>query len=136
MKSYSQMIRLDTFIERFEYLKLNGVVGESTFGFDRVLNQRFYNSDLWKSVRNKVIIRDNGCELGMEDRPIMGRIYIHHINPIAAQDIIGNSPKLYDLDNLVCVSYDTHQAIHYGDSNLIVSLPIARTPNDTCPWKH
>lgn len=136
IKSYSEMIRLNTFLERFEYLKLKGKVGDETFGYSRYLNQHFYHTREWKSVRDQVIIRDNGCDLAIFDREIRDRILIHHINPITEEDILDRNPLVFDLDNLVCVSKLTHDAIHYGDSNLLPSDTIViRTKNDTCPWR-
>lgn len=136
IKSYSEMIRLNTFLERFEYLKLKGKVGDETFGYSRYLNQHFYHTREWKDVRDQVIIRDNGCDLAMPDREIRDRILIHHINPITEEDILDRNPLVFDLDNLVCVSKLTHDAIHYGDSNLLLSDTIViRTKNDTCPWR-
>ena len=136
MRSYSELSKLKTFEERFRYLQLNGAVGQETFGFDRYLNQRFYRSQKWKSVRDTVIIRDNGCDLGIKDRMIFGRVLIHHMNPISIDDIRQQSELLLNPEYLVCVSHDTHNAIHYGDENLLITLPIERTRNDTCPWKH
>lgn len=135
IKCYSEMIKLPTFEERFKYLQLNGTVGAATFGFDRYLNQNFYRSAEWKRVRNEVIVRDNGCDLGMEDRMIHGRIYIHHMNPITEKDILYHSDAILDPEYLICVTHNTHNAIHYGDENLIITGPIVRTKNDTCPWK-
>jgi len=136
IKSYSEMIRLNTFLERFEYLKLKGKVGDETFGYSRYLNQHFYHTREWKNVRDQVIIRDNGCDLAIDDREIRDRILIHHINPITEEDILDRNPLVFDLDNLVCVSKLTHDAIHYGDSNLLPSDTIViRTKNDTCPWR-
>jgi len=134
-KSYKELIKLDSFEERYRYLRLTGHVGEDTFGWDRYLNQLLYRSQRWKQTRDKVIIRDEGCDLGMPDRPIKGRVIVHHINPLTAQDIERDSEKLYDLDNLICVSHSTHNAIHYGDESQLDILPPERTPNDTCPWK-
>lgn len=136
MRSYSELSKLKTFEERFRYLQLNGAVGQETFGFDRYLNQRFYRSQKWKSVRDAVIIRDDGCDLGIKDRMIFGRVLIHHMNPISIDDIRQQSELLLNPEYLVCVSHDTHNAIHYGDENLLITLPIERTRNDTCPWKH
>ena len=135
IKTYSELITIPSYEERFKYLKLDGVVGEETFGFDRYLNQIFYNSDEWKSRRNDIIIRDNGCDMAMDDYEIKGRIYIHHMNPIAITDIISQSDFLLNPEYLVCVSFRTHQAIHYGDESLLVTAPIERKPNDTCPWR-
>lgn len=135
IRSYKELIRLPTFEERFEYLRLSAIVGESTFGFERHLNQVFYRSPEWKHVRRDIIARDYGCDLGIEDRQIMDRIEIHHINPITPEDIENRSDLLLDMDNLICVSPNTHKAIHYGDERLITkSVPTIRRPNDTCPW--
>lgn len=133
--TYSNLVELPTFAERFDYLALNGVVGESTFGGSRYLNQLFYNSKEWKEVRDIVIMRDEGCDLGCLDRPITGTIYIHHINPIRKDDILTRSWKVLDPENLICVSFNTHQAIHYGDRSILIPDLIERYPNDTCPWK-
>ena len=137
IKTYSELLTFETFEERFNYLKLNGIVGQDTFGFDRYMNQLLYhNSKEWKAVRNKVIVRDNGCDLGMEGYDILGRILVHHLNPITIDDIKNRSPTIFDLNNLICVSHNTHNAIHYGDENLLVKVPIERKLNDTCAWKH
>ena len=136
IRSYSELIHIPTFEERFEYLKLSGAVGKETFGFDRYLNQVFYRSKEWKRVRDLVIVRDNGCDLGIEDREICGRIYIHHMNPISLSDIERKSESILNPEYLICVTHNTHNAIHYGDSSLLVTAPIERTPNDTCPWRH
>ena len=136
-RTYSELIKLKTFEERFDYLKLNGTVGKDTFGFDRYMNQLLYhNSKEWKAVRRKVIVRDNGCDLGMEGYDILGKILVHHLNPITIDDIKNRSPTIFDLNNLICVSHNTHNAIHYGDESLLVKAPIERKLNDTCPWKH
>lgn len=136
IRSYSELITFDDFFDRFEYLKLGGVVGEETFGYDRYLNQMFYQSDLWKKdVRPWIISRDNGCDLGCPDRPIVGAIYVHHMNPITIDDIVNRTAKLTDEENLICCSFMTHQAISYGDSRLLQRDPIVRKPNDTCPWR-
>ena len=136
MRTYRELIKLPTFEERFRYLELKGMVGEETFGYDRWLNQRFYRSPEWKHVRDQVILRDNGCDLGIEDRQIFGRVLIHHMNPIKQKDITGFSDILMDPEYLICVSHETHNAIHYGDESLIVpSEPLERTPFDQCPWK-
>ena len=136
IKTYSELITIPTFEERFEYLKLDGQVGVETFGFDRYLNQAFYKSDEWLSIRDYVITRDNGCDLGMEGYEIYGRILIHHINPITKDDIIQRSRILLDPENLITTVKRTHDAIHYGDSNLLIRAPIERRKNDTCPWRH
>lgn len=136
IRTYSELITLPTFKERFEYLRLNGSVGEETFGFDRYLNQIFYRSQEWKSIRDYVIIRDNGCDLAAEGYDIYGKILIHHLNPIDTVDIIQNSKYLLDPEYLITTTHNTHNAIHYGDANLLISEPIIRTKNDTCPWRH
>ena len=136
MRTYSDLILLPTFKERFEYLKLSGVVGRDTFGFDRYLNQQFYRTSEWKKVRDAVIIRDNGCDLGVEGYEIYDRIIIHHMNPITANDIIKHSDWIVDPNQLICTSFRTHNAIHYGDISLIDKQPTIRKPNDTCPWRH
>lgn len=137
IKTYSELITLPTFEERYRYLRIGGRVGEQTFGFDRYLNQQFYRSDEWLSVRNKVIIRDNGCDLGMLDREIAGRsrIIVHHMNPITKDDIIHNSEYLLDPEYLICTIKNTHDAIHYGDESLLIKPPIERSKYDTCPWR-
>lgn len=134
-KSYSELIKLKTFKERFEYLKLNGSVGEATFGYDRIFNQMFYKLTKWQNVRDKVILRDNGCDMGMEGYDIYGKIIVHHINPITMQDILNESSKLFDPENLICVSHTTHNAIHYSNENILAEMPVERKKNDTCPWK-
>ena len=136
IKTYSELITIPTFEERFEYLKLDGQVGIETFGFNRYLNQAFYKSDEWLSIRDYVITRDNGCDLGMEGHEIYGRILIHHINPITKDDIIQRSRILLDPENLITTIKRTHDAIHYGDSDLLMKAPIERRKNDTCPWRH
>lgn len=135
IKSYSELSLLPTFEERFEYLKLGGTVGADTFGFDRIFNQKFYQSYEWKTVRNEIIVRDLGCDLGIEDRQIFGRILIHHMNPISLKDISDATKFLLNPEYLICVSHDTHNAIHYGDIRLVKKDLVERKPNDTCPWK-
>lgn len=136
IRTYSELIRLKTFEERFEYLKLSAIIGDSTFGYERYLNQIFYRSPEWKNVRREVIVRDNGCDLAVQGRDILERIEVHHINPISLDDIEEGSDLLLDMDNLICVSPNTHKAIHYGDSSMLTRIePIIRKPNDTCPWK-
>lgn len=135
IKTYSELIRLPTFEERFEYLKLKGPVGKDTFGHDRYLNQVFYTSQEWRRLRDKIIIRDNGCDLGIEGREIGGKIYIHHLNPLAVNDILAHSEYLVNPEYLICTSFETHNAIHYGDINLLPRNPIERKRNDTCPWR-
>lgn len=135
IKTYSELIQLPTFEERFQYLKLSGAVGKETFGFDRYLNQNFYRSAAWKRVRDQVIVRDNGCDLGIDDRIIYGKILIHHMNPINDRDILDLTDILLNQEYLICVSHLTHNAIHYSDESLLPSEPIVRFKNDTCPWK-
>lgn len=136
MKTYNEMISLPTFEQRFEYLKLHGQVGSDTFGFDRYLNQVFYHSPEWRSVRREVIIRDNGCDLACPDLEIFGRIYIHHMNPIQPNEIEDRKDDILNPNYLVCVSHDTHNAIHYGDSRYLQKKTyMERTRNDTCPWR-
>lgn len=136
IKTYSELIALPTFEERYQYLKLDCSVGVETFGFDRYLNQNFYRSTAWKRVRDEVIVRDNGCDLGIEDRIIRGKILIHHMNPINDKDILNLTDILLNPEYLICVTHATHNAIHYGDEDLLIKGPIIRTKNDTCPWKH
>lgn len=135
IRTYSELSRLNTFEERYEYLQLKGLVGESTFGFDRYLNQVFYRSSRWKSVRNQVIIRDCGCDLGVPGYEIHGKILIHHMNPITIDDIERESAYLLDPEFMICTTLNTHNAIHYGDASLLYTAPIERRPNDTCPWR-
>lgn len=135
IKTYSELVTLPTFEERYRYLRLSGIVGEDTFGFDRYLNQIFYRSQKWKAIRDQVIIRDNGCDLGIEDRMIHGRILIHHMNPITLKDIEKESEFLLDPEFLISTTHNTHNAIHYGDESLLVLMPVERTMNDTCPWR-
>jgi hypothetical protein len=136
IRTYSELITLPTFEERYLYLKLDGEVGKETFGFDRWLNQVFYNSKEWKTFRGDIIVRDMGCDLGVEERPIGGRIYIHHIEPIKLDDILHRRlDVLMNPDNAISVSFETHNAIHYGDESLLLTVPVERRPNDTCPWK-
>lgn len=135
IRTYSELITLPTFEERFRYLQLKGAVGRDTFGFDRYLNQVFYRSQRWKSIRDQVILRDNGCDLSMPGHEIYGRVYIHHMNPITLDDIINESDFLLDPEYLICTIHNTHNAIHYGDENLLITTPIERSKNDTCPWR-
>ena len=136
IKTYSELITIPTFEERFEYLQLKGSVGKDTFGYDRHLNQVLYRSSEWKRLRNQIIIRDCGCDLACDGYDIHSKVLIHHLNPITVEDVIARSRKVFDPDNLVCVSHNTHNAIHYGDVDLLVTGPIIRTKNDTCPWRH
>lgn len=135
IKTYSELMQLPTFRERYRYLRLGGRVGEETFGFDRYINQMFYKSEQWLSIRNKIIIRDNGCDLGVEGHDINSRIIIHHMNPLTKEDILEQSEFLLDPEYLICVTKSTHDAIHYGDESLLITAPVERRPNDTCPWK-
>ena len=136
IRTYSELITIPTFEERFEYLQLKGSVGKDTFGYDRYLNQVLYRSPEWKRLRNQIIIRDGGCDLACDGYDIYGKVLIHHLNPITVEDVLARSRKVFDPDNLVCVSHNTHNAIHYGDVDLLVTGPIIRTKNDTCPWRH
>lgn len=135
IKTYSELVRLPTFEERFEYLKLKGSVGKDTFGHNRYLNQVFYTSQEWRRLRDEIIIRDNGFDLGIEGREIGGKIYIHHLNPLGVNDVLTHSEYLVNPEYLICVSFETHNAIHYGDINLLPRDPIERKRNDTCPWR-
>lgn len=135
IRTYSELTKLPTFEERFQYLRLDGNVGQETFGFDRYLNQNFYKSKEWKSLRDRIIIRDNGCDLGMEGFDIYGKILIHHMNPILLNDIIHQTEFLLNPEYLICTCHNTHNAIHYGDENLLMTVPKERTKNDTCPWR-
>ena len=136
IRTYSELILLPAFEERFKYLQLNGRVGDDTFGFDRYINQNFYRSAEWKRIRDLVIMRDNGCDLALEGYEIYGRILIHHMNPITVKDVELNTEYLMNPEYLICVTHNTHNAIHYGDEKLINKGPVVRTKNDTCPWKH
>ena len=135
IRCYKELSRIDNYEERFRYLKLVGQVGESTFGFDRYLNQIVYSSKRWKQVRNAVIIRDEGRDMGVEGYEIQGRIVIHHMNPISVEDVEKDSDFIYDPEFLICVSPITHNAIHYGDESLLPKGPVDRFPNDMCPWR-
>ena len=135
IRSYTELSALKTFEERFRYLRLSGIVAEETFGFDRIINQKFYRSPEWKRIRDLVIIRDNGCDLGIEDREIFGRVVIHHMNPVRLNDFKNLSEILLNPEFLICTTHVTHNAIHYGDENLLIKAPVERNKNDTCPWK-
>jgi len=135
IRTFSELRKFKTFDDRYKYLKLSGVVGESTFGYDRYLNQVLYHSRKWKQTRNSVIIRDEGCDLGVEDYDIYDKIIIHHMNPITMSDIEYERDILYDPEGLICTSSRTHNAIHFGDESLLVKPLIERTKNDTCPWR-
>ena len=135
IRTYSELITLPTFEERYKYLRLCGAVGQETFGFDRYLNQMFYKTKEWKNIRREIIIRDLGCDLGVEGFEIFGRIIVHHMNPITKDDILSRSKFLLDPEYLICTSHNTHEAITYGDESLLITAPIERTKNDTCPWR-
>ena len=135
IKTYSELILLPTFIERYRYLRIGGRVGEETFGVYRYLNQRLYRSDEWRRLRDQIIVRDQGCDLGVEGYDIYGQILIHHIIPITIKDVLDRNPLVFDPENLICTVKNTHDAIHYGDESLLVCEPIVRTKYDTCPWK-
>ncbi len=135
IRSYRELRRLSTFEERFKYLSLKGIVGESTFGFDRFLNQNFYRSTEWRSVRHLVIIRDNACDLGIIGYEIEFQILIHHMNPISIEDIESGNQDIFDPEFLICTTYNTHRAIHFGDDSLLPKPPIVRRPNDTTLWR-
>ena len=135
MRTYSEMIRLRSYEERVKYLWLSGMVGKDTFGFDRYLNQMFYRDAAWRKIRRDVIIRENGFDLGCEDRSIGLKVIVHHIEPITKEDVLAHSDRLLDPDNLVCCSPETHRLIHYGLEADTETMPLERTPNDTSPWK-
>lgn len=134
IRTYTELSRLKTFRERYDYLRLAGIVGEKTFGSERYLNQSFYRSYDWKKVRDKVIMRDNGCDLGVEGYDIPRHIIIHHVNPITIEDIEEMKPEIFDPEFLICVSERTHNAIHFGDADLLPKELVVRRPGDTCPW--
>lgn len=136
IRTYSELTKYSTFEDRFRYLSLKGQVGEETYGFDRWINQKFYRSREWKQIRDYVIVRDSGCDLGILGREIPDRIIVHHINPILVYDIQYATEYLLNPEYLICVSNNTHQAIHYGDETLLITMPAPRAANDTCPWKH
>lgn len=135
IRTYSELITLPTFEERYRYLRLGGKIGDETFGFDRYLNQIFYKTDEWLRVRDYVIIRDNGCDLGIEGREIHSKILVHHMNPITKEDILNRSEYLLNPEYLICTVKRTHDAIHYGDDSLLFKELVVRTKNDTCPWR-
>lgn len=134
IRTYHELIQLPSFRERYEYLRIGGLVGNDTFGFDRYLNQKFYHSQEWKQIRRDVIIRDEGRDLAMEGYEIQNGVYIHHMNPIGKDDLQNATELLLNPDYLVCVSFRTHQAIHYGDASLLPQLPVERRPGDTKLW--
>lgn len=136
IRTYSELIKLPTFLDRFRYLQLGGQVGVETFGYDRYLNQILYRTTEWKRFRNKIIVRDNGCDLACDGYEIVGqRILVHHINPISVEDVLQRDPKVFDPENAVSTILNTHNAIHYGDESLLLIEPVERKPNDTCPWR-
>ena len=134
IRTYTELIQIPTFEERYRYLKLSGSVSKETFGFDRYINQQFYHSYEWKRIRNDIIARDMGCDLAVYGREICGRIFIHHMNPIKADDISKKSDLIINPEYLVCVSKLTHDAIHFSDDSILYHDPVERKPNDTCPW--
>lgn len=135
IKTYSELSQLSSFRERYEYLRLAGSVGVETFGFDRYLNQTFYRTREWRDLRDFVILRDNGCDLGVVGHEIYGKVIIHHMNPITAKDIESRSEFLLNPEYLITTIHNTHNAIHYGDESLLITAPVERRRNDTCPWK-
>lgn len=135
IRCYSELITLPTFIERYRYLKIGGRVGAATFGHDRYLNQLLYTSDEWREFRDWIVIRDKGCDLAVPEFELHERILVHHIDPITIEDVLNRHPKIFDPENTISTSLNTHNAIHYGDESRLAILPIERTPNDTCPWR-
>ena len=136
IRTYSELIKFTDFIERYNYLRLDGTVGKETFGFERFLNQKFYNSKEWLAVKREVIIRDNGCDLGLDGYEIHGKILVHHMNPIEQSDILRRTDILLNPEFLISTTLETHNAIHYGNENILPVLIPERTKNDTCPWRH
>lgn len=134
IRTYSELVKLDNFLDRFDYLKLSGIVGAETFGFDRYLNQALYSSIIWKKSRRNTILRDNGCDLGLEDYPL-DRALVHHMNPITLEQIENRDPIIFDEEFLITVSHNTHNAIHYGDQTLLPQPLIERRPGDTLLWR-
>ena len=135
IRTYTELIKLESFIDRYNYLRLGGVVGSTTFGFDRYLNQLLYTSKRWRATRDRIIIRDNSCDLGLEDYELHSGVIIHHMNPITIEDVENDSDLIYDPEFLICTSSNTHNAIHYSDATLLPRLPITRRPGDTIPWR-
>lgn len=135
IRTYTELIRIDDFVGRYEYLRLRGEVGVSTFGWERWMNQMLYRSSKWRRTRDKVIIRDMGCDLAHQDFQIGDRIIIHHMNPLTLEQIEDDVDEIYEPEFLICTSHMTHNAIHYGDQSLLPQLPVERMPGDTCPWK-
>lgn len=136
IRTYSELITYNTFIDRYNYLKLNGQIGVETFGMDRYINQSLYKSQRWIETRRKVIIRDKGCDLGLPDFEIADRVIIHHMNPITLEDIEEERDCVFNPEYLISTSFRTHNAIHYGDESLLPKLPVERRANDMCPWKN
>lgn len=135
-KSYSELIRFKSFIERYEYLRIGGKIGEKTFGYERFLNQQLYHTGRWLSFRDKIIVRDNGCDLAIDGFDIYDSVLVHHINPITIDDVLNLRSCVFDPENVVSTQLSTHNAIHYGDRSLLILTPNERTKNDTCLWKH
>ena len=135
IKTYSELITIPTFIERYRYLKIGGQVGRATFGYDRYLNQILYNSDEWRNFRRDIILRDSACDLGHEEFELFDKILVHHIDPITVQDVLNRHPKIFDPENVISTSLNTHNAIHYGDESKLFTAPIERSKFDTCPWR-
>lgn len=135
IKTYRELVRLTSFEERFRYLKLGGIIGRETFGFERYLNQTLYRSKEWRALRNDIIVRDDGCDLSVKDREIFDKVIVHHINPITVEDLESGNPMVFDPNNLICTSLMTHNAIHFGDESLLTQLPQERKKGDTCLWR-
>lgn len=134
-RTYSELIEIPSFVERFRYLKIGGQIGDETFGFSRWLNQVLYKSDEWKRFRNSIIIRDEGCDLAVPGFDVDKHIIVHHLNPITKDDVLQRASCIFDPENVVCTSLNTHNAIHYGDESILIVAPLERKPNDTCPWR-
>lgn len=135
IKTYSELLQLPTFLDRYRYLRIGEQVGKETFGYDRYLNQILYRTPEWKRFRRDIIVRDNGCDLASEGYEIVGKILIHHIEPITVEDVLRRDPKIFDPENVIAASLNTHNAIHYGDETLLNIEPLERTKYDTCPWR-
>lgn len=135
IRTYSELIKIETFEERFDYLKIGGYVGEETFGSDRYINQMLYKMPEWRAARRKVVVRDKGYDLGVEGYDIVGKVMVHHMNPITVDDIVNRLDYVLDPEYLISSSFMTHQAIHYGSEELLPEAPIERSKNDTCPWR-
>lgn len=135
IRTYSELITLPTFEERYQYLQIGGKVGADTFGYDRYLNQILYSSNEWKTFRRDIIIRDNGCDLAMPGYDVNYRVLVHHLNPITVEDVLNRDPRIFDPENVITTCHNTHQAIHYGNEDMLIRAPAERSRNDTCPWK-